>query len=118
MSAGRGSTGPGRPASSPAGEYAPPAAVRDKTSELVVGFHGEDGRAATLAVHELPLPGWHGSLAAALATRVGPAGALRTRAAVVGSWQALSRLMRLLATLPDRPAVPAALSVGHLEQFQ
>ena len=118
MSGGRGSVGAGRPALLPAGTYEPAVAVREETAgALVVQFRGEDGRRAGLRVDRLPLPGWHRPLAEALAARVGPAGTVRTLSAARGCWGSLSRLMRFLARLAEPPAVPAALSVAHLDGF-
>jgi hypothetical protein len=67
---------------------------------LTVAFRGEDGRSKVFAVAELPLPGWHVSLAAAFAQRVGPAGSRRTLASAASSWTVLRRLVRFLDGLP------------------
>jgi hypothetical protein len=87
---GRGSTRAGQPARLPTGHYEARALVGDAGDGLVVHFHGEDGRARLLPVHRLPLPGWHRSLADALAARIGPGGDDKPmhRWAASGQWRA------------------------------
>ena len=115
---GRGSTGPGRRAASPAPGYEPPAAVRDlDDGRRVVAFHGDDGRRGQFDVSALPLPGWHPALAAAVADRTGPGGGLRTLAAATAGWGSLGRLVRFLGTLPHPPVTPDQLTPAHLEDF-
>ena len=115
---GRGSTGPGRRAASPAHAYEPPAGVRDlDDGQRVVAFHGDDGRRRQFDLSALPLPGWHGALAAAVAARTGPAGGLRTLAAATTGWGSVSRLVRFLGSLPQPPPTPDQLTPAHLEDF-
>lgn len=115
---GRGSTGTGRRTALPDGTYAPTERVREGAGgELVVAFHGDDGRRATFDVSTLPLPGWHQVLAAAFAERTGPAGGLRTLSAAGSGWGSLGRLMRFLGSLPQPPAVPGRLTPDHLTAF-
>ena len=66
----------------------------------------------------LPLPGWHPALAAAFAERIGPGGTRRTLRSAEHSWGTLLRFMRFLAELPDPPAMPAALTIEHLDSFR
>jgi hypothetical protein len=87
---GRGSTGPGRPSAMPDHSYEPPEPVRELTGgRLLVAFHGDDDRRRLFDVSRLPLPGWHQTLAAAVAERTGPSGGLRTFSAAAGErWAA------------------------------
>lgn len=115
---GRGSTHPGRPAALPAGTYS----LRDirapgHAGGLVVGFQGEDGRSYGFDIGSVPLPGWHQALAGAWASRIGPAGGLRTLASAQGSWGALGRLMRFLEQRPRPPASPARLTAADVQAF-
>jgi hypothetical protein len=116
---GRGATAVGRPAALPTGRYQPPTAqgVSVPGASLVVQFAGEDGRGAALPVGALPLPGWHGLLAAALERRTGPAGALRTMASARAAWGSLGRWMRYLDGLDTPPVQPGALRVADVEGF-
>jgi hypothetical protein len=86
----------GRPARMPDGAYdpAPPVHRRD-AGGLVVDFHGEDGRRQAFQLPQLPLPGWHGVLADALAIRLGPGGPRRTLASARSEWQVVRRFLRL-----------------------
>lgn len=111
---GRGSTGTGKPTRIPAGQYTPRPAV----TGLVVEFYGEDGRSSTFDVSALPLPGWHESLAASWAARVGPAGALRTRASAEAAWGALARMIRFYGQLLRPPRHPSDLRVEHVDAYQ
>ena len=117
-SRGRGSTHTGRAAAVPAGGYQPPPPVVDDAAGLVVRVDGEDGRGVLLRVDRLPLPGWHRPVAAALATRCGPAGARRTKTSAEHTWGTLGRLLRFLDTLPDPPSAPEQLTVAHVEAFR
>lgn len=114
---GRGSTSTGRPAVLPAGSYNPAPPVARDAEGLSVDFHGEDGRYKRFRVDLLPLPGWHESLAAALAVRTGPGGGLRTLASTRTVWDPLGRLLRFLGRLPDPPADPTRLTAEHLRSF-
>ena len=115
---GRGSTGPGRPSAMPDHSYEPPEPVRELPGgRLLVAFHGDDDRRRVFDVSGLPLPGWHQTLAAAVAERTGPSGGLRTFSAATTGWGALGRLVRFLGSLPQPPASPDQLTPGHLEAF-
>jgi hypothetical protein len=115
---GRGSTGTDRRAVLPEPGYEPPAAVRGlPDGRMVVAFHGDDDRRRVFDVSELPLPGWHEALAAAVVARNGPSGGLRTFAAATTGWGALARLVRFLGSLPQPPASPQQLTVAHLVAF-
>jgi hypothetical protein len=120
---GRGSTHPGRPAALPTGLYATTGNTPVNTTplgevtELVVAFTGEDGRNTLFDVGALPLPGWHESLAAAWAARIGPAGGLRTMSSADGSWGAVRRLMRFLDQRIRPPAEPSRLTAADVEAF-
>jgi hypothetical protein len=115
---GRGATAPGRRAALPQPRYQPPPTTVVTPGEgLLVGFEGEDGRRAVFRVDRLPLPGWHGPLAAAWAQRIGPAGGLRTDASVRAAWGSLGRWMRFLARQATPPTRPDALRVAHVEEF-
>jgi len=115
---GRGSTGPGRAAVLPGGDYERPGPVGEQPGGgIVVLFHGDDDRRGIFEFSRLPLPGWHEALAAAFAERTGPGGGLRTAAAAGTGWGALGRLVRFLAALPDPPARPGQLTRAHLQSF-
>lgn len=115
---GRGSTRTGQPSRLPAAQYDVSAVVEDGRDGLVMEFCGEDDRTRRLAVHRLPLPGWHRFLADALAVRVGPAGGRRTHASVTAVWEVTGRLMRFLQTLTAPPSDPSALTTAHLDAFR
>ena len=115
---GRGATRSGRAAALPDGNYEPPAPETAGPPGLVVAFHGEDGRRKDYRISRLPLPGWHPALAAAFAERIGPGGTRRTLRSAEHSWGTLLRFMRFLAELPDAPAMPAALTIEHLDSFR
>lgn len=110
----RGATGIGKPASLPLGTYTP----RPQTTEAVVNFVGEDGRSRHFDVSLLPLPGWHESLAASWASRIGPSGTLRTRASATTAWGSLARLIRFLAQTLRPPRHPGDLQVEHVDAYQ
>ncbi|MDF9815947.1 hypothetical protein [Streptomyces sp. SPB162] len=114
--AGRGSTGPGRRAALPQGDYAVPATPAGNP-DLVVDFHGDDGRKGRFDCGTRPLPDWRPALAAAFAQRTGPDGGRRTLSSATSAWQSLGRLMRFLAKLPVPPARPQDLTSKHLEAF-
>ncbi len=115
---GRGSTGPGRRSALPAADYEAPALVHEGASgELVVDFHGEDGRRGTFDVGKLPLPGWHPLLAEAFAMRTGPGGGLRTLSGAQNRWLPLRRWTYFLASLDPQPVVPAQLTRYHVNAF-
>jgi hypothetical protein len=115
---GRGSTGPGRAAALPSDGYERPRPVGERPGGgIVVVFHGDDDRRRIFEFSRLPLPGWHEALAAAFAERTGPGGGLRTAAAAGTGWEALGRLVRFLAALPDPPARPGQLTREHLQAF-
>ena len=114
---GRGSTGTGRAAALPNGVYQPPPAVVEVDGRLTVEFVGEDGRGGILRADRLPLPGWHGLLAAAVERRTDPAGAVRTLATAQGEWGSLGRWMHYLGGLVQPPTHPGALTVAHVEGF-
>ncbi|MEU0883863.1 hypothetical protein ABZ345_35110 [Lentzea sp. NPDC005914] len=114
---GRGSTYAGRPAAVPDQAYGPAAEVADSAGGLVVEFLGEDGRAGTFPIGDLPLPGWHAAVAAAFAALVGPAGTRRTLASAATAWGTLGRFARFLADLPDPPATPQQLIASQLDSF-
>lgn len=109
----RGTTGLGKPASLPPGNYAP----RPQRTGSIVEFVGEDGRSRTFDVGTLPLPGWHESLAGSWAARVGPAGALRTRSSATAAWGPVARMVRFLAQTLRPPAHPSDLTVEHVDAF-
>ncbi|WP_157124495.1 hypothetical protein [Nocardia pseudovaccinii] len=69
-------------------------------------------------MNELPLPGWHEALAAALHARIGPAGRRRTVASVQDIWVRLVRFVRFLDGLPDAPARPQDLVVAQVIAFE
>jgi hypothetical protein len=120
---GRGSTHLGKSAVLPDGPYAVVAPPSTAEAALEPGgwrvdFQGEDGRSRMFQVGELPLPGWHEPLAAALTARIGPAGQLRTLSSVNGAWGNLGRLMRFLAQVPAPPWEPALLTAEHLTAFR
>lgn len=102
----------------PDGDYLPARAPTVSPPNMVVTFHGEDGRAKDFDVSTLPLPGWHPAPAAAFAERVGPSGTIRTVASAQSVWSMLLRFMRFLAALPEPPATVSALTVKHLESFR
>ncbi|MFI5593713.1 hypothetical protein ACIA5G_52435 [Amycolatopsis sp. NPDC051758] len=85
---------------------------------MSVPFVGDDGRSRAWPVGTLPLPGWHAPIAEALAARTGPAGGLRTRESANNAWIAAARLLRFLASLPEPPTDPPALTAGHLHQYR
>jgi len=115
---GRGSTGPGRHSAVPEQHYEPSEPVRAlPDGRLLVAFHGDDDRRRVFDVSRLPLPGWHQTLAAAVAERTGPGGGLRTFSAATTGWGAASRLVKFLGTLPQPPASPDRLTPAHLEAF-
>lgn len=114
---GRGSTHVGRPAAVPDRGYQPPGEVAGAGVGLVVEFLGEDGRSRSFAIGGLPLPGWHGPLAAAFAAVVGPAGTRRTLASAATAWGVLSRFVRFLAGLPNPPAAPEQLTAAQVDAF-
>jgi len=100
----------------PDGTYSPPAPVQQlDTGELVVDFHGEDGRHQVFHLSQMPLPGWHAALAQALAIRLGPAGARRTLASARSEWQTVRRFLRILTQLPRPPSAPSQLRTTHVE---
>jgi hypothetical protein len=102
----------------PGHSYEPPGPVRELPGgRLLVAFHGDDDRRRVFGVSRLPLPGWHQSLAAAVAERTGPGGGLRTFAAATTGWGALGRLVKFLGALPQPPASPDQLTPAHLEAF-
>jgi hypothetical protein len=118
----RGSTHAGRPSVLPAPGYAGPVVAPGGEAvsmgkDLVVSFHGEDGRQTLFCFAGLPLPGWHQALAGALAERTGPAGGLRTLASAGHCWTVMKRLVRFLASHPDAPAAPGGLTRAHMEAF-
>lgn len=110
----RGSTRLGQPSALPLGPYTP----RPQLTETVVDFVGEDGRSRSFDVSLLPLPGWHESLAASWAARVGPSGSLRTRASATSAWGSLIRLIRFLAQTPRTPETPSDLQVWHVDAYR
>jgi hypothetical protein len=114
---GRGSTRTGQPAVMPVGGYQPPPTVGLKPEGLVVEFHGEDHRRATVHIDRMPLPAWHAPLAAAIARRIGPAGGRRTLASATQVWMTAERLLRFLDQLDDPPADPGRLTAAHLDGF-
>jgi hypothetical protein len=101
----------------PAGGYEPDAEVHTGGGSVVVDFLGEDGRRARYEISDLPLEGWHLPLARALATRVGPAGGLRTRASADSTWDVLGRFIRFLDRSPGAPRVPGALTGAQVRAF-
>lgn len=113
----RGSTHSGQPASVPLAVYEPPPEVISTATGLTVAFRGEDGRSKVFTVGELPSPGWHASLAAAFAQRVGPAGTRRTLASAASSWTILQRLVRFLDGVPHAPATPAMLTAAQVDAY-
>ncbi len=118
MTGRRGSTRSGVRAALPADTYVPePAGVPTEPQGVMVRFVGEDGRTRTFDLAQCPLPGWHRDLAAALALRIGPAGALRTRSSAASAWVHLRRLLSFLAGLPDCPVDPTRLTAGHVSAF-
>jgi hypothetical protein len=114
---GRGSTGPGRAAALPGGDYERHGPASQLPRGVVVFFHGDDDRRRIFEFSRLPLPGWHEALAAAFAERTGPGGGLRTASAAGTGWGALGRLVRFLAALPDPPARPGQLTREQLQAF-
>ncbi len=110
-------TGPGRPAARPGGAYEPAPPVRQGPAGLEVDFCGEDGRTRTFAFAELPLPGLHADLVAAFATRLGPTGELRTRAAAGTEWVLLRQFLLALASLPHPPRDITELTPQHLRRY-
>ncbi|WP_378741277.1 hypothetical protein [Nocardia brasiliensis] len=115
---GRGSTRPGMRAPMPEGYYEPPApVVVTAAGQVVVQFHGEDGRHRSFNFAECALPGWHADVAVALAQRIGPAGGLRTSSSVLAAWLPLKLFLRSLAQWPDPPEVPEQLRVEHVSRF-
>lgn len=110
-------TSPGIHAPLPQPGLYQPSAVPARASSLVVDFHGDDGRSASFDVGSLPLPGWHAAVAAALALRVGPAGGRRTHSSAMTVWAFVTRLLRFLDGVDDRPLHPAGLAVSHLERY-
>jgi hypothetical protein len=115
---GRGSTRRGRAAVLPSGRYEPASPVEIAGVGVVVQVHGEDGRRRVLPVDQLPLPGWHQPLAAALADRTGPSGRLRTSVSAKGLWASTARFLRFLDTLRPAPGDPSKLTADHLEAFR
>lgn len=113
---GQGSTHRGVPAAMPLDTYSPESAIG--VDSLIVHFLGEDGRASVFDVGSLPLPGWHRSIAASWAARIGPTGGLRTQASTLGAWGSLGRMIRLLASLPRAPKTPADLTVEHVDAYR
>lgn len=109
----RGTTRTGRPSALPSGDYSPLPAQQG----LVVSFHGEDGRSYIFDIGSLPLPGWHESLAAAWAVRVGPTGSLRTKESTRSAWGALTRMIRFYGHMIRPPRTPADLTVEHVEAY-
>lgn len=63
------------------------------------------------------MPGWHASVAAALALRIGPAGDRRTHSSAMTVFAFTTRLLRFLNSLDDRPEEPTALTVAHVQLF-
>lgn len=116
---GRGSTHRGRRADLPASSrYEPrPEPSGDSGVGLAVPFVGEDGRRHVFDVGALPLPGWHPSLAAALAQLIGPAGSRRTLPSARGVWGTMARFVRALAQTPNPPAQPRALTISQIETY-
>jgi hypothetical protein len=97
--------------------YEPPGPVRELPGGQLVAFHGDDDRRRVFDISGLPLPGWHETLAAAVAERTGPGGGLRTFSAATTGWGSAGRLMRFLGSLPQPPASPGQLTPGHLQAF-
>jgi hypothetical protein len=114
----RAATWPGRRAARPAGAYDPDPAVRDSQEGVEVQFAGEDGRTWTFSFATLPLPGWHGDLAAAFARLTGPTGTWRTLAAAEHVWTVQGRLLRFLDGLRQSPRDVTRLTVRHLRRFE
>jgi hypothetical protein len=117
VTTGRGSTRTGRPAALPGPAYLPAPRLRSEDGELTVDFRGEDGRQRRFVVSQLPLPGWHAPLAAALELRIGPSGRVRTLASARTTWEPMQRFVRFLARLPTPPAHPGELTASHTEAF-
>ncbi|WP_329160516.1 hypothetical protein OHB49_13640 [Streptomyces sp. NBC_01717] len=115
---GRGSTGPGRAAALPHGEYTPASSVQTgPAGQTVVLFQGDDGRQARFGVASVPLEGWRIPLAEAFAQRIGPGGGLRTMTSATHSWGSLMRFMTFLASHLSPPTRPEDLTPGHVEAF-
>lgn len=107
----------GQTAALPAGRYEPVSPVADAAPGVRVQVLGEDGRQRELPVDQLPLPGWHQPLAAALADRTGPGGRLRTAVSAKGLWASTTRFIRFLDALHPAPVDPKMLTAAHLEAF-
>lgn len=115
---GRGSTGPGRTAALPAGDYERAEPFTASVGRTTVAFHGDDGRHQEFDMSGLPLPGWHEALAGAFAERTGPGGGLRTLSSARSGWGSLARLARFLGELLDAPRHPRDLTCEHLDSFR
>jgi hypothetical protein len=95
-----------------------PPAVAAAPEGLSIAFCGEDRREARFDFGRLPLPGWHTSLAAAFAARVGPAGTARTLASARSAWDVLQRFIRYLDRLPNPPERPEDLLPQHVQDYE
>lgn len=115
---GRGSTGTHRPAALPGPGYQPAESIEHTADGLVVQFDGEDGRHCAFRVDQLPLPGWHQPMAAALHIRFGPAGHRRTVASTQDIWWRLVRFLSFLDGLAHPPTVPQDLVVEQVIAFE
>lgn len=114
----RGTTGPGRSTPLPAGGYEPAESVKSDKGSLTVEFFGEDGRKDQFRLGDLPLHGWHASLAEAWAERTGPSGSLRTRLSARNAWGHLTRMIRYFSTLPLPPVTPDELRTEHVDSYR
>jgi hypothetical protein len=109
----RGSTGLGKPSILPPVGYSP----KSQVTGSIVHFVGEDGRSRNFDFTLLPLPGWHASLAASWAVRVGSTGSIRTLISAVADWGAIGRVMRHLSQDLRPPQNPSNLTVEHVAAF-
>ena len=74
----------------PAGRFDPPPPLSVAVGgEMTVRFDGEDGRTKVFPLERIRLHGWAVPLGNALASRTGPAGALRTCRSAEGAWRTL-----------------------------
>jgi hypothetical protein len=116
--AGRIRPGRGRGAARPDGLYEPAPEVRSRPEGVEVRFVGDDDRERVYSFATLPLPGLHREFAGALEERIGSAvGSRRTLASANCVWQAVSRFVVWLASLPRPPATIAGLRASHFERF-
>lgn len=110
--------GRGRTSAMPDGPYEPDVVQAQALASLTVLFHGEDDRPRAFDFTTLPLPGLHGDLAAAFATRTGATGTIRTSTSASYLFSIVRRFLDFLDGLRQPPASVADLTPRHIDRFR